>query len=134
MIILNNVPLALRFVISKVPGCPRIKYPVSSTGQATQVRHDGQTEFTNKLQLVVPFQAACGDDPEELFGSQGFRLSVDPESQMAVFFADAKRKDLLQVEEATGDVFPLFVVDRFDVAPVILRLFNVSVRIKRCGN
>ena len=80
---------------------------------------------------MVPFQAACGDDPEELFGSQGFCLSVDPESQMAVFFADAERKDLLQVEEAAGDILPLFVVNRFDVAPVVLRLFNFPVRIKR---
>ena len=54
--------------------------------------------------LVVPFQAAGWDDPEELFGGQGFRFSVDRESQMAVFFADAERKDLLQVQEAAGDI------------------------------
>ena len=76
---------------------------------------------------MVPFQAACGDDPEELFGSQGFRLSIDPESQMAVLFADAECKDLFQVEEAADDILPLFVVNRFDVAPVILRFFNSSV-------
>ena len=50
---------------------------------------------------------------------------------MAVFFADAERKDLLQMEEAADDVFLRFVVDRFDVAPVILRLFDFPVRIKR---
>ena len=74
--------------------------------------------------LVISFQAAGGDDPEELFGSQGFRLPVNPESQMAVFFANAERKDLLQMEEAADNVFPLFVVNRFDVAPVILHFFN----------
>ena len=52
---------------------------------------------------------------------------------MAVFFADAERKDLLQVEEAAGDVLPLFVVDRFDVAPVVLRLFDFPVRIVKQG-
>jgi len=80
---------------------------------------------------VVPFQTACWDDPEELFGSQGFRLSVDPESQMTVFFADAERKDFLQMEETTDNVSPLFVVNWFDVAPVILGLFDFPVRIKR---
>ena len=80
---------------------------------------------------MVPFQTACGDDPEELFGSEGFRLSVDPESQMAVFFANAERKDLLQMEEAAGDVLPLFVVNRFDVVSVVLRFFDFPVRIKR---
>jgi hypothetical protein len=63
------------------------------------------------------------------FRSQGFRVPFDPESQMAVSFADAERKDLLQIEEATGDVFPLFVINRFDVSPVILRLLDNSVRI-----
>jgi len=81
--------------------------------------------------LVVPFQAACGDDPEELFGSQGFGLSVDAEGQMAVLFADAERKDLLQIEEATGDILPLFVVNRCYVAPVKLSFLESSVRIKR---
>ena len=80
---------------------------------------------------MVSFQAACGDDPKKLFGSQGFHLPVDPESHMAVFFANAERKDLLQMEEAAGDVFPLFVVNWFDVAPVVLRLFDFLVRIKR---
>jgi hypothetical protein len=79
---------------------------------------------------VIPFKAACGDDPEELFGSQGFRFPVDPESQIAIFFAAAERKDLLQMQEAAGDILPLFVVNRFDVAPVVLRLFDFSVRIK----
>ena len=82
---------------------------------------------------MIPFQAACWDDLEKLFGSQGFRLPVDPESQMAVFFADAERKDLLKVQEAAGDVFPLLVVNRFDVAPVILRRFDGSVRIVKQG-
>jgi hypothetical protein len=80
---------------------------------------------------MVPFRAACGNDPGELFGGQGFRLPVDPESQMAVFFADAERKDLLQMEEAADDVLPLFVVNRFDVAPVVLHLLDGSVRMKR---
>jgi hypothetical protein len=71
------------------------------------------------------------DDPEELFGSQGFGLSVDPESQVAVFFANAERKDIFEVQGAAGDVFPFFVVDRFDVATVVLRLFNFAIRIKR---
>jgi len=80
---------------------------------------------------VVPFQAACGDDPEKLLRSQGFRLSVDPECQMAVFFANAERKDLLQMEETADDVFLLFVVHGLDHASAILRLFNFPVRIKR---
>jgi hypothetical protein len=75
---------------------------------------------------VVPFQAACGDDPEELFGIQRFRLSVDSEGQTAIFFADAEWKDPLQVEEAADDIFPRFVVNRFDVTPVVLRFFNGS--------
>jgi len=82
---------------------------------------------------VISFQTACADDPEELFGSQGLRLPVDPESQMAVLFADAERKDLFQIEEAAGDVFPLFVVNWFDVAPVVLRLFDFPVRIVKQG-
>jgi hypothetical protein len=80
---------------------------------------------------MVPFQAACGDDLEKLFGSQGFRLPVDPQSQMAVFSADAERKGLLQLQEAADDIFPLFVVNRFDVAPVVLRFFDFPVRTKR---
>jgi hypothetical protein len=80
---------------------------------------------------VVVFQAAGWDDPEELLRSQGFCLSVDPESHVAVLFADAERKDLLQIKEAAGDVLPLFVVNRFDVAPVILRFFDCPARIKR---
>jgi hypothetical protein len=51
--------------------------------------------------LMIAFHVAGWDDPANLFGSQGFRLSVDPESQVAAFFADAERKDLLRVEEAT---------------------------------
>jgi hypothetical protein len=50
---------------------------------------------------------------------------------MAVFFANTKGKDLLQAQEAAGDVFPLSVVDRFDVASVVLRFFEFSVWIKR---
>jgi hypothetical protein len=80
---------------------------------------------------VVPFQAACWDQPEELLRSQGFCLCVDPESQMAVLFADAERKDFLQTEEAADDVFSLFAVNRVDVAPAVLRLFELPVRIKR---
>ena len=52
--------------------------------------------------LVVPFRAACWDDQEKLLRSQGFCFPVDPESQMAVSFADAERKDLLQMEEAAA--------------------------------
>jgi hypothetical protein len=44
---------------------------------------------------VVPFQVACGEYPEELLRSQGFRLPVDPESQVAVLFANTERIDLL---------------------------------------
>ena len=80
---------------------------------------------------MVPFQTACWDDPEKLFGSQGFRLPVDAESQMAVFFADAESKDLLQVQEATRDILPLCVVNGFDVAPEVLGFFNRPVRIKK---
>jgi hypothetical protein len=80
---------------------------------------------------VAPFQAACWDDPEELLGSQEFRLPVDPESQMAVLFADAERKDLLQMEEAADNIFPLLVVNGFDVGPVVLCLFDFPVRIKK---
>jgi len=76
---------------------------------------------------VISFQTACWDDPEELFGSQGFGLSVDPKSQVAVLFADAERKYLLQIEEAADDILPLFVVNRFNVAPVMLRFFDFSV-------
>ena len=76
---------------------------------------------------MIPFQAACWDDPEELVGSQGFGLSVDPESQMAVFFADAERKDLLQLEEATGDVLSFFVVHGLDHASVMVGLFDFPV-------
>ena len=50
---------------------------------------------------------------------------------MAVLFADAERKDLLQMEETADDVFPLFVVNWFDVTPVILRLFDSPFGIKR---
>ena len=50
---------------------------------------------------------------------------------MAVLFADAERKDLLQVQEAAGDVLPLFVVNWFDVAPVVLRFFDFPDRTKR---
>jgi hypothetical protein len=46
---------------------------------------------------------------------------------MAAFFADAERKDLLQVPEATDNVFRLSVVYRFDVALVVLRLSNFPV-------
>ncbi len=48
-----------------------------------------------------------------------------------LFFANAECKDLLQMEEAADDVFALFVVDRFDFAPVVLRLLDGSVWIKR---
>ena len=58
---------------------------------------------------MIPFQAACWNDPEQLVRSEGFGLSVDPESQMAVFFADAERKDLHQMQEATDDILPLFL-------------------------
>jgi hypothetical protein len=80
---------------------------------------------------MVAFQTACGDDPEKLFRSQGFCLSVDPECQVAVFFADAERKDILEVQKATGDVLPLFVANRCYVVSVILRFLEGSVRIKR---
>jgi len=73
---------------------------------------------------VVPFQAAGWDNPVKLFRSQGFYLPIDRESRMAVFFADAERKDLLQIKEAADDVLPLFVVNRFDVAPLVLPLFD----------
>jgi hypothetical protein len=86
------------------------------------------------LSLMIAFQAACWDDPEELFGSQEFRLSVDPGGQIAVLFTNAERKDLLPAEEAADDVFPLFVVNRFDVAPVVLRLFDGSVGIVKRGS
>jgi hypothetical protein len=49
--------------------------------------------------LVVPFQAARWDDPEKLLRSQGFRLPGDPESQVAVLFADAKTKDLFEMQK-----------------------------------
>jgi len=80
---------------------------------------------------VISFQTACADDPEELFGSQGLRLPVDPESQMAVLFADAERKDLLQMQETADGVLPLVVVNRLDVAPVVLHFLDFPVRIKR---
>ena len=76
---------------------------------------------------MISLQAACRDDPEKRVGSQGFRPSVDLECQMAVFFAGAEPKDLLQMEEAADDDLPLFVVNRFDVGSVILRLFDFSV-------
>jgi hypothetical protein len=85
---------------------------------------------------AIRFVGVCWfwrDDPEKLFGSQGFRLSVDPESQMAVFFPNTEPKDLFQVQEAADNVFPLFVVNRFDVAPVSLRLFDGWVRIVKQG-
>ena len=80
---------------------------------------------------MISFQTACADDPEELFGSQGLRLPVDPESQMAVLFADAERKDLLQMQEAADNVFPLLGVNRFDVASAMVSLFDFTVQIKR---
>ena len=73
---------------------------------------------------MIPFQAACWDNPEKLFGGKWFRLSADLERQMAVSLANAECKDLLQIEEAAGDVFPLLIVNRFDVAPVVLRFFR----------
>jgi hypothetical protein len=48
---------------------------------------------------------------------------------MAVFFADAERNDLLQVQEVADDIFPLFVVNWFDVAPVVLHFLDFQVRI-----
>ena len=69
-----------------------------------------------------------------LFGGllpQGFRLPVDPESQMTVFSVNSKTKDIFEVQEAAGDVLPFLVVNRFDVAPVVLRFLDGSVRIKR---
>jgi hypothetical protein len=80
---------------------------------------------------VLPFQTACWDDPEKLLWSQGFRLPVDPESQVVVVLTNAKDKDLLPMEEAAGDIFPLFGVNRFDVAPAVLGFFDFPVRIKR---
>jgi len=80
---------------------------------------------------VVPFQTACWDNPEKLFRSQGFRFPVDPESQTAVFFANAERKDLLQMQEAADDVLPLCAINQFDVSPVVLRFFDGPGRIKR---
>ena len=80
---------------------------------------------------MAPFQAACWDNPEKLFRSQGVRFSVDPESQMAVRFADAEGKDLLQMEETADDIFPLLVVNRFDVTLLVPRLLDGSVRINR---
>jgi hypothetical protein len=50
---------------------------------------------------------------------------------MAVRFADAEGKDLLQMEQAADNILPRLVVTRFDVAPVVLRLFDFLVRIKR---
>ena len=80
---------------------------------------------------MMSLQAACWDDPEKLLGSQGFCLPDDQESQMAVCFDNAEHKDLLKMKEATGDPLPLFVVNRFDVASVVLRFFEFPVRIKR---
>jgi hypothetical protein len=80
---------------------------------------------------MIAFQAAFWDDPEELFGSQGLRLSFDPECQVAVFFADVEPKDLLERQDVAGDILPLFVVNRFDVPPVVLRFLEGSVWIKR---
>ena len=42
--------------------------------------------------LLISFQADGWDDPEEPFGGQEFRLSVDPESQMVVFFLNSEPK------------------------------------------
>jgi hypothetical protein len=33
------------------------------------------------------------------------------------------------MQETAGDILPLLVVNRFDVAPVVLRFLNSSVRI-----
>jgi hypothetical protein len=68
---------------------------------------------------IIAFQTAWWDDLEKLFGSQGFGLSVDAESQMAVLFGNTECKDLFQVEEAADDVFPLFVVNGLDLASVM---------------
>jgi hypothetical protein len=38
---------------------------------------------------------------------------------MAVFFPDTEPKDLFEMQETADDVFPLFVVDRFDFAPEV---------------
>ena len=76
---------------------------------------------------MVRFQVARWVHPGELFGSQGFRFPVNPESQVAVFFANAERKDLLQLEEATGDVLSFFVVHGLDHASVMVRLFDFPV-------
>jgi len=80
---------------------------------------------------MISLQAACWDDPEELFRSQGLRLAVDLKSQVAVFFANTEAKDLLQMEEAADDVFPLFAVNGLEHASVMVRLFGFPVRIKR---
>jgi hypothetical protein len=50
---------------------------------------------------------------------------------MAVFFADAEPKDPLQIKEAAGDILSLFVVNWFDIVPVVLRFFGFPVRIKK---
>ena len=73
---------------------------------------------------MVSFQASRGDDPEELVRRQGFDLSVNPEGQVAVFFPDAEGKDLLKMQEALDDVFPLCIINGFDLAPLVLGLFR----------
>ena len=50
---------------------------------------------------------------------------------MTVFSVNSKTKDIFEVQEAAGDVLPFLVVNRFDVAPVVLRFLDGSVRIKR---
>ena len=78
---------------------------------------------------MVPFQTACGDDPEELFGKQGFCLSVDLESEMAVVLnADAKIFSRWRRRRAIPSHF-LSSIGLY-VAPVMLRLFGFPVRIK----
>jgi hypothetical protein len=84
-------------------------------------------EMGEKASLMIPFQAAHRDEPNELFRGEGFHFSVDPDGQVAVFLANAEAKDLLQVREPDYKVVPFFVVNGFYRTTLILGFFEFTV-------
>jgi hypothetical protein len=50
-----------------------------------------------KYSSMVSFETSRGDDPEEIFRSQGFHLSFDRDRQVAVLLADPEAKDFIEV-------------------------------------
>src|SRR4030067_1146932 len=73
--------------------------------------------------LVVTLQFSLGQDPSKTLGCDVLKFSVDRGCQMTVFSGKAETEDLLQVHKATGDFLPLFMIDGFYQAALVLSLF-----------